>query len=131
MGAHVGHGGKVVTDGCGQSCLECPFHGWKFRVDDGQCTKTAANGQPPSGVGLKEWPSIETNGFVFVWFHAENEPSDWLIPTIPEIITGQWKYLGRTEDTVRCFLQEIPENGADVHHLDAVHRLVITCNQIH
>ena len=24
LGAHIGHGGKVVGD-----CVECPFHGWR------------------------------------------------------------------------------------------------------
>ena len=123
MGAHLGHGGNVVHDGpCEWFCIQCPFHGWQFRIDDGQCTKTVESGRPPAGVGLKQWPSTETNGFVFVWHHAENEPPLWQIPAITEIETGQWKYYGRSEDTVRCFLQEIPENGADVHHLDAVHR---------
>src|SRR6478672_6040763 len=25
LGAHIGHGGKVVGD-----CVECPFHGWRW-----------------------------------------------------------------------------------------------------
>lgn len=33
LGAHLGVGSRVVGD-----CVECPFHGWKFRGQDGQCT---------------------------------------------------------------------------------------------
>lgn len=33
LGAHLGVGSRVVGD-----CVECPFHGWQFRGNDGQCT---------------------------------------------------------------------------------------------
>ena len=33
LGAHLAIGGKVVGN-----CIECPFHGWQFRAQDGQCT---------------------------------------------------------------------------------------------
>lgn len=32
MGANLAAGGIVKG-----SCLECPFHGWQFRGDDGKC----------------------------------------------------------------------------------------------
>jgi nitrite reductase/ring-hydroxylating ferredoxin subunit len=28
LGAHIGHGGKVVGD-----CVQCPFHGWRWGPD--------------------------------------------------------------------------------------------------
>ena len=34
LGAHLGIGSRVVGD-----CVECPFHGWQFRGEDGQCMK--------------------------------------------------------------------------------------------
>ena len=34
MGANLGVGGIVKGN-----CLECPFHGWTFRGDDGKCVK--------------------------------------------------------------------------------------------
>jgi cholesterol 7-dehydrogenase len=33
LGAHLGIGSRVIGD-----CVECPFHGWQFRGEDGQCT---------------------------------------------------------------------------------------------
>lgn len=33
MGANLGAGGRVKGN-----CLECPFHAWRFRGDDGKCT---------------------------------------------------------------------------------------------
>ena len=33
LGAHLAVGGQVFGN-----CIECPFHGWRFRGDDGKCT---------------------------------------------------------------------------------------------
>lgn len=33
LGANLGVMGRVVGD-----CIECPFHGWRFRGKDGVCT---------------------------------------------------------------------------------------------
>lgn len=35
--------------------------------------------------------------------------------------SGEWCYYGRNEFLISCHIQEIPENGADVAHLNAVH----------
>lgn len=34
LGANLAVGGRVVGN-----CIECPFHGWQFRGDDGRCVK--------------------------------------------------------------------------------------------
>ena len=34
LGANIGIGGRVIGD-----CLQCPFHGWRFRGPDGRVTK--------------------------------------------------------------------------------------------
>ena len=34
MGASLAVGAQVKGD-----CIECPFHGWKFRGHDGKCVK--------------------------------------------------------------------------------------------
>lgn len=77
--------------------------------------------EPPAGLKVKKWDVIEANGFICIWFHADNEEPSWYPPLIPEIVSGDWKYGGRTENIVNCHLQEIPENGADVGHLMALH----------
>lgn len=86
--------------------------------------------KPPPGVGLKKWLSTEANGFVFVWFHADDEPPSWQVKPLEQLEQKQWVYMGRTEDQVHCHLQEIPENGADFGHMDAVHRYVTVLNQL-
>lgn len=34
LGANLAVGGQVVG-----SCIECPFHGWQFRANDGKCVR--------------------------------------------------------------------------------------------
>lgn len=68
---------------------------------------------------MKRWESCEANGFVFVWYHAENETPSWY-PPVDEAIR-KWTYRGRSEHYVNAHIQDIPENGADVVHLSALH----------
>lgn len=44
----------------------------------------------------------------------------WEIPLIAEGIDA-WNYHGRVTHEIACHIQEIPENGADVAHLDYIH----------
>lgn len=74
----------------------------------------------PKSAKLKSWTSCEQNGYIFVWYHAECE-SGWHLPKVDEIDSGEWVYHGGNELFVNCHIQEIPENGADSAHLQAVH----------
>lgn len=68
---------------------------------------------------VKKWQSYEANGFVFVWYHAENEEPSWYPPRVKEV--SEWTYRGRSEHYVNAHIQDIPENGADVSHLSMLH----------
>ena len=37
LGADLSVGGKLIKEDCQSDCIRCPFHGWSFRVIDGQC----------------------------------------------------------------------------------------------
>lgn len=116
MGANLGVGGTVHGN-----CIECPFHRWSFRGSDGECVNISYSNNPiPKIPKAKTYISHETNGLIFVWNHAEGE-EPWEIPVIEEIESGQWSFQGRNEYYINCHIQEIPENGADVSHLNAVH----------
>ena len=65
---------------------------------------------------------MERNKLVFVWYHAEGIEPDYEPHLIPEIESNQWVYQGRTDYQTACHVQDIPENGADVAHLDAIHK---------
>lgn len=65
------------------------------------------------------WESYEANGFIFVWYHAENIKPSWYPPN--DEVISQWIYRGRSEHYVNSHIQDIPENGADVGHLSILH----------
>lgn len=116
MGANLGVGGRVTGD-----CIECPFHGWKFRGYDGKCMDIPYSSKIPSVADVRSWPSMEVNGWINVWYHAEGIEPTWKLPELEEIKNGTWKYSGRTEHYINAHIEEVPENGADVAHLKQVH----------
>lgn len=122
LGANLGVGGVVKGD-----CIECPFHHWTFRGKDGECNNIpySKSGAVPKNAKVKHWHSKEVNGAIFVWYHAENE-EPWDLNSIKEVDSGEWVYQGHNDFYVHCHIQDIPENGADVAHLTAVHEPFIT-----
>lgn len=119
LGANLGAGGLVRGD-----CIECPFHHWSFSGKDGQCTNIPYNksGTVPKIAKVKKWTSLEANGFIFVWHHVDEAAKPWELSIVPEIEDGRWSYYGKNEFLVNVHIQDIPENGADVAHLAAVHQ---------
>lgn len=99
------------------------------------------------------WKTFETDGFIFIWNHAESLDPTWHPDEIPEINLNTWSYRGRSEMRVachiqvrmknichahpwinvilyiskKCFYQEIPENGADPAHLNVLHSDLVLC----
>lgn len=113
LGANLGVGGVV----CG-SCIECPFHKWRFGIN-GDCVSVPGQDTPPRGVGVRTWITVEAEGGVWIWHDAEKRPPQWEFQEAEEC--KHWAYRGRNEFIVNSHIQDIPENGADVAHLNAVH----------
>ncbi|XP_059213431.1 cholesterol 7-desaturase nvd [Centropristis striata] len=121
LGANLAVGGRVVG-----SCLECPFHGWQFRGEDGKCVKIPYSEKVPEFASVKSWPSCEINGQILVWFHCDGSDPEWTVPEQPEVTDGRWVYRGRTEHFINAHIQEIPENAGDLSHLTQLHTPPIT-----
>ncbi|VDM57427.1 unnamed protein product [Angiostrongylus costaricensis] len=118
LGANFNVGGKVVDD----NCVQCPFHGWVFSAETGKCTRIPYNeGSIPQQAQVAVWPVLERNQHIYVWYHCDGKEPEWNIPEFDEILNEEWKYGGRTEHEVMCHCQEIPENGADIAHLNYLH----------
>ena len=49
LGANLAVGGRVVGN-----CIECPFHGWQFRGNDGKCERI-----PYAEKGMKMFVSLQ------------------------------------------------------------------------
>uniref|UniRef100_A0A0K0G4B4 cholesterol 7-desaturase n=1 Tax=Strongyloides venezuelensis TaxID=75913 RepID=A0A0K0G4B4_STRVS len=118
LGASFNVGGKVVND----NCIQCPFHGWIFNAETGKCTSIPYNeASIPEQAKISTWHVVERNNCIFVWYHAEGDAPTWEIPEIDEVKYGEWTYKGRTEHEIMCHIQEVPENGADIAHLNYLH----------
>jgi nitrite reductase/ring-hydroxylating ferredoxin subunit len=120
LGAHLGHGGKIV----GES-IACPFHGWEFN-GGGQCTKVPyAKNMPPKVAGGKEaiyaYPVIERNQAIFVWYHPDRIAPTFEIETLPEFNAPDWIVAQRNHWTINTTLQETAENPVDAAHFIYVH----------
>ncbi|CAI5455943.1 unnamed protein product [Caenorhabditis angaria] len=119
IGANFNIGGRVVKD----NCIQCPFHGWIFSAETGKCVEIPyEDGRIPDQAKVMTWPSIEINNNIYIWYHSDGLDPQWEIPEIPEITEGLWKFGGRTEHELMCHIQEIPENGADIAHLNYLHK---------
>ncbi|XP_023233965.1 cholesterol 7-desaturase-like [Centruroides sculpturatus] len=105
LGAHLGTDGKVHED-----CIECPFHGWRFAGQDGYCVKIPYAEKKVAKI--KSWETIEENGFIYVWHHAEGQPPLWKPPVIPEIKNRLMIYKGRSEHILNCHIQVLLMNSA-------------------
>ncbi|XP_029301014.1 cholesterol 7-desaturase [Cottoperca gobio] len=116
LGANLAVGGRVVG-----SCIECPFHGWQFRGNDGKCVRIPYAEKVPEFAKVRCWRSCELNGQIMVWFHCDGEDPQWIVPEQQEIAKGEWVYRGRTEHFINAHIEEIPENAADIAHLAHLH----------
>ncbi|MCP9264280.1 Cholesterol desaturase daf-36 [Dirofilaria immitis] len=109
LGANFNVGGRVVDN----NCIQCPFHGWIFNAETGICKRIPyeSNSTIPEQAKISIWPIVEK---ICIFMLVE-------IPDIDEISNGEWKYRGRTEHEINCHIQDIPENGADIAHLNYLH----------
>ncbi|XP_077987185.1 cholesterol 7-desaturase nvd-like [Glandiceps talaboti] len=116
MGANLGIGGRILGD-----CLECPFHGWAFRGEDGKCVSIPYAEKVPDFAKVKSWTSMERNGLIYIWFDAEGRAPSWEPPIIEEVDNGKWSFRGYSEHHINSHVEEVPENGSDVSHLHYLH----------
>ncbi|CAI2354454.1 unnamed protein product [Caenorhabditis sp. 36 PRJEB53466] len=119
LGANFNIGGRVVRD----NCIQCPFHGWIFSAETGKCVEVPYDeGRIPEQAKVTTWPCVERNNNIYLWYHSDGNEPEWEIPEIPHVADGIWPLGGRTEHEVMCHIQEIPENGADIAHLNYLHK---------
>ncbi|XP_078670418.1 cholesterol 7-desaturase nvd-like [Branchiostoma floridae x Branchiostoma belcheri] len=116
LGANLGVGGRVVGN-----CIECPFHGWRYRGEDGKCMHIPYAAKVPDVARVKSWRCLERNGSIYVWYHCDGEEPSWTPKTIEEIQSGEWTCRGFSEHFINAHVEEISENGADVGHLNHLH----------
>ena len=116
LGANLGVGGHVHGN-----CIECPFHGWRFDGDTGQCVSIPYTDKIPKSAKIKVWPSTECHNLIFVWYDAEGRDPLFPLEEIEELKHGRWRFRGRSVHYISTHIEDISENGGDMLHLTCVH----------
>lgn len=112
LGAHLGHGGKVLGEE-----LRCPLHRFRFAVN-GSCVYSPTGAPPPAArLGLLEVREI--HGAIFVW-HGPAGQVPWEIEPL-DGDDSDWHNLGHSVRRVHNHPQELAENAIDITHLSALH----------
>src|ERR1700737_1598302 len=79
LGAHIGHGGKVVGD-----CVECPFHGWRWGPDGTNRYIPYQPDRPNRAPTLRVFPVREQSDCGFVWPQPPGGAPRWELGTCSE-----------------------------------------------
>lgn len=128
QGAHLGVGagapeshepGPGIVAG---TCLQCPFHGWRYD-GSGRCVEIpyARGERIPDRARVRGYPTMERSSLVFAWHHALDEPPQWDLPEIPEFDDPDWVGPIHTNRYIATALQELMENDQDAVHFVYVH----------
>ena len=114
LGAHLAVRSEI--SGC---TIRCALHGWTFDAD-GACVDIPYSDRPNLKARVRTYPVVERNGAVFAWYHPENEPPSWEVPSLSEFSNGT----GYSDTFTRhyslgCHWQEIAETQVDAAHIQA------------
>lgn len=115
LGAHLGHGGKLVSDK-----LVCPFHAWEFD-GAGACTHIPYAERIPGRAKVRAWPVSEQNGLIMVWHDAAGREPLWEMPRIEEYYDDGWTPIRTKRWVVNTCNQEMAENQVDAAHFHYLH----------
>lgn len=115
MGAHLGHGGKVIGDS-----VRCPFHAWQFD-GTGRCTAIPYAQKIPPKARVGAWEVREVNGLIMAWHHGAGEAPSWEVPLVPEHNNDEWTPYETRRWRVRTHNQEMAENAVDLAHFYYLH----------
>jgi 3-ketosteroid 9alpha-monooxygenase subunit A len=115
LGAHLGHGGRVVGDR-----IRCPFHAWEFD-GSGRCVGIPYAKRIPPRAEIRPWLVREKNGMVLVHFDKQGRPPAFEVPDVPEYGSDGWTDYFRRDFVIRSQAQDLAENTVDPAHFKYVH----------
>ena len=131
LGAHIGHGGKVVGD-----CVECPFHGWRWGPDGTNRYIPYQPDRPNRAVDAARVPGREQYGCVFVWHQPRARSRSGrcrissLVPAVRDRPVGLLPALSGVftahDENEPVHPQIVLENGPDSAHFEYVHGATVT-----
>ncbi len=116
LGAHLGHGGKVVGD-----AVRCPFHGWDWDGQTGRCARIPFSDKPHPKAAVRSWTLREDAGLILAWHHEAGQPPTWEPPQLDDTTQGRWTAWSGSQWTIRAHVYDISENDVDQAHMPVVH----------
>ena len=118
LGAHLAVGGKVEGDR-----LRCPFHGWAFDGESGACVDIpyGEGTRIPARAAARAYPTLERNGMVWAWHHAEGGEPFYDVPVVAEFDDPAWSPVVVRAFEVAVPAQDMAENNVDYAHFRFVH----------
>ena len=118
LGAHLAVGGRVE-----EGCLRCPFHGWKFDGETGQCVDIPYGdvARIPPKARARSYPTLERNHMVWAWYHATGGEPFYEVPEVPEFHDPDWSPIIVRTFEIRVSAQDMAENNVDFSHFRFVH----------
>jgi nitrite reductase/ring-hydroxylating ferredoxin subunit len=118
LGAHIAVGGRVEEE-----CVRCPFHGWRFDGETGECVEIPYGGSEriPAKARLRSYPTIERNHMIWAWHHAKGGDPFYEVPDVPEFSDDDWSPILVRDFEIRVSAQDMAENNVDFAHFRYVH----------
>ena len=118
LGAHLAVGGRVE-----EGCLRCPFHGWKFDGESGECVEIPYGDvkRIPPKAHARTYPTIERNHMIWAWYHAQGGEPFYDVPEVPEFHDPEWSPILVRDFEIRVSAQDMAENNVDFSHFRFVH----------
>jgi nitrite reductase/ring-hydroxylating ferredoxin subunit len=118
LGAHLAVGGRVE-----ESCLRCPFHGWKFDGESGECVEIPYGEvkRIPPKAHARTYPTIERKHMIWAWYHAQGGEPFYEVPEVPEFHDPEWSSILVRGFEIRVSAQDMAENNVDFSHFRFVH----------
>lgn len=102
-------------------CIECPYHGWRWRGGDGSCARIpslAEQAQIPERAVTKAYPARTRWGLV--WSSLEDPFAE--MPELEWFSEGSWSWAQGEPFEVPISIGVVIENFRDVAHFAFVHR---------
>lgn len=110
--------GKVTAD----SCLECPFHGWRFNAAGDNCHVPLNPDAKRHLLGATAFPVRQYGELIWLYTAVCDEPPP---PALPETLVADGLMRTYVTRTWHCHWTRAMENMLDSPHVPFVHRRTI------
>ncbi len=117
----IHRGGSLSRGIVHKGCIECPYHGWRYR-GDGTCSEIPAHpdARIPKRVRIDSYPVEERYGWIWVFLGDIPESERPPIPSFPEYDDPDRRAINGTF-TWNANYGRVLENGVDFAHAAFVH----------